>query len=112
MTTKNLFAESSLACVVPLFGVAGQALQGVEQLTRLNLQTVKTVAAEFQRGPARVDHDAGPVQAADRRAAGRAQKATAPARCRRSSAARSPRSRRRKQIAEFRPAGWAPSTAC
>jgi phasin family protein len=49
MSTKNLFAESSLTSVDPLFGVAGQALQGVEQLTRLNLQTVKTVVAEFQR---------------------------------------------------------------
>lgn len=49
MSTKNLFAESSLASVDPLFGVAGQALQAVEQLTRLNLQTAKTVAAEFQQ---------------------------------------------------------------
>lgn len=48
MSTKNLFAESSLASVDTLIGVAGQALQGVEQLTRLNLQTAKTVVAEFQ----------------------------------------------------------------
>lgn len=48
MTTKNLFTESSLACVDPLFGVAGQALQGVEQLIRLNLQTARTLVAEFQ----------------------------------------------------------------
>jgi phasin family protein len=49
MSTKNLFAESSLASVEPMFGVAGQALQGAEQLTRMNLQTVRTVVGEFQR---------------------------------------------------------------
>lgn len=49
MNTKNLFADSSLTSVTPLFAVAAEALQGVEQLTRLNLQTAKTVVAEFQR---------------------------------------------------------------
>ncbi len=49
MITKTLFAESGLDSVTPLFAVADQTLQGVEQLIRLNLQTVKTVGAEFQR---------------------------------------------------------------
>lgn len=49
MSAKTLFAESGPASVAPLFAVADQTLQGVEQLARLNLQTVKTVIAEFQR---------------------------------------------------------------
>lgn len=49
MNTKSLFAESGLTSAAPLFAVAGQTLQGIEQLIRLNLQTVKTLVAEFQR---------------------------------------------------------------
>jgi phasin family protein len=48
-TTKNPFAEAGLASVSPLFDVAAQALQGVEQLAQLNLQTARTVVAEVQR---------------------------------------------------------------
>lgn len=38
--------DASKASVDTLYGYAGQALQGVEQLAALNLQTLKTVLAE------------------------------------------------------------------
>lgn len=44
------FAASSKASVDTLFGLAGQALQGAEQLSALNLQVIKTSLAEFAEG--------------------------------------------------------------
>ena len=42
------FATVSKSSVDSLFGVAGQALEGAEQLAVLNVQTVKTLMAESQ----------------------------------------------------------------
>ena len=41
------FAKADEASINSLLGVAGQALQGVEQLVALNLQATKTALAEF-----------------------------------------------------------------
>jgi len=111
MNTKNLFAESTLASVDPLFGVAGQALQGIEQLTRLNLQTAKTVVAEFQHDvqallSAKTQDDLFKLQTAALQAA--PQKATAYARQVQeifSSAFTAQRAAAEAQIAEFQ-ASW------
>jgi phasin family protein len=42
------FAAANKASVETLFGVSGQAFEGVEKLVALNLQTIKTVLAETE----------------------------------------------------------------
>jgi phasin family protein len=44
---KLPFANADEASINTLFGVAGQALQGAEQLIALNLQATNTTLAEF-----------------------------------------------------------------
>ena len=46
----NPFADANKASVATLFGLSGQALQGVEQLAALNLQVIKTLLAECAEG--------------------------------------------------------------
>ena len=48
--TTYLFAETSTASVGTLFGLAGPAFAGAEQLAALNLQAIKTTLAEFRQG--------------------------------------------------------------
>jgi phasin family protein len=50
MMKFDQFAAANKASVDTLFGLSTQAFDGVEQLTALNLQTVKTVLAEAQEG--------------------------------------------------------------
>ena len=47
MINTSQFAAASQASVDTLFALSGQALQGVEQLSALNLQAAKTVLAEL-----------------------------------------------------------------
>lgn len=44
------FAATNKASIDTLFGMSGQALEGVEKLSALNLQTIKTLLAETQEG--------------------------------------------------------------
>ena len=46
----NQFADANKASVDTLFGLTGQALQGVERLSALNLQVIKTLLAECAEG--------------------------------------------------------------
>jgi len=46
MTNLDQFATAKTASVDALFGLAGQAFEGVEKLTALNLQAIKTSLAE------------------------------------------------------------------
>jgi phasin family protein len=48
MMKLEQFAAANKASVDTLFGLGTQAFEGVEQLTALNLQTIKTVLAESQ----------------------------------------------------------------
>lgn len=48
MTVSNPFAVAAASSVDLLCGLASQALQGVERLAALNVQTVKTLLAESQ----------------------------------------------------------------
>ena len=50
MMNINPFADANKASVATLFGLSGQALQGVEQLAALNLQVIKTLLAECAEG--------------------------------------------------------------
>ena len=49
MSDINQFADTSKASVDTLFGLTGQAFQGVEQLVALNLQVIKTSAGRMRR---------------------------------------------------------------
>ena len=48
MMKFDQFAAASKASIDTLFALSAQAFEGVEQLTALNLQTIKTVLAESQ----------------------------------------------------------------
>ena len=50
MTTTFPFAETQQASGDALFGLAGEAFAGVEQLAALNLQAIKTTLAELEQG--------------------------------------------------------------
>jgi len=50
MLKIDQFADANKASFDTLFGLAGQALQGVEQLAALNLQAIKTSLAELAEG--------------------------------------------------------------
>jgi phasin family protein len=50
MMNTNQFADANKASVDTLFGLTGQAFQGVEQLAALNLQVIKTSLAECAEG--------------------------------------------------------------
>ena len=50
MINANQFADANKASMNTLFGLSGQAMQGLEQLVKLNMQVVKTVLAELQEG--------------------------------------------------------------
>jgi hypothetical protein len=48
--TDYRFVEAHKASVGALFALASEAFAGVEQLAALNLQSIKTTLAEFERG--------------------------------------------------------------
>lgn len=50
MIDNKQFTESSKAAFEQFFGFSGQAFDGVEQLTALNMQAAKTLLAEFSEG--------------------------------------------------------------
>lgn len=50
MINTTQFADANKSSVDTLFGLAGQALEGVEQLAALNLQAIKTLLAESLEG--------------------------------------------------------------
>ncbi len=50
MIDNKQFTESSKAAFEQFFDFSGQAFQGVEQLTALNMQAAKTLLAEFSEG--------------------------------------------------------------